>query len=127
MFFSADFVNLPEEEEIVTEIAVVQAFNVFFRKNYRNLHLENNNKTGPRVSGSKYMKSLRRVVQQFIQETNQQLDKIAEHIQMARAYRPVSQKLMPRWRNLGRAITPYHFMRPAVVPVQHNAVRKTIR
>lgn len=25
---------------------------------------------------------------------------------------------MPRWRNLGRSITPYHFMQPIPVPVQ---------
>jgi hypothetical protein len=25
---------------------------------------------------------------------------------------------LPRWRNLGRSITPYHFMQPVPVPVQ---------
>jgi hypothetical protein len=25
---------------------------------------------------------------------------------------------VPRWRNLGRSITPYHFMQPIPVPVQ---------
>ncbi|WP_276133637.1 hypothetical protein [Polluticoccus soli] len=33
----------------------------------------------------------------------------------------VSQKRMvPRWRNLGRPITPYHFMQPVLVPVKKN-------
>ena len=27
-------------------------------------------------------------------------------------------KVLPRWRNLGRSITPYHFMQPIPVPEQ---------
>jgi len=25
---------------------------------------------------------------------------------------------MPRWRNLGRSITPYHFMQPVLIPIR---------
>lgn len=29
-----------------------------------------------------------------------------------------SKNVLPRWRNLGRSITPYHFMQPVPIPVQ---------
>lgn len=80
----------------------------------------------PLVSGSKYMKSLRRVVSQLVDEFKQ-LVSVNDHVHMARAYRPVSQKMIPRWRNLGTAITPYHFMRPVPVPVQQSGQRRNIR
>jgi hypothetical protein len=73
------------------------------------------------------MRSLRRVVNQFITSGLQQLASVADHLQLARAYRPVSQRMMPRWRNLGTAITPYHFMRPALIPVQQKPVQRNIR
>lgn len=62
------------------------------------------------------MEFIRRVVQFFagLNQTNTK----SESIQMARAYRPVSPKAMPRWRNLGVSITPYHFMQPVLIPVQ---------
>lgn len=30
---------------------------------------------------------------------------------------------MPRWRNLGRSITPYHFMQPIPIPVDQKKNR----
>jgi len=72
------------------------------------------------------MKSLRRVLNQiramFAPQTS-----TAEHYQIARAYRPVSGGMMPRWRILGTAITPYHFMRPALIPVRTDTTQKTLR
>ena len=70
-----------------------------------------------------YMKSLRRVVNQTINSGLQQLASVLEHLHMARAYRPMSPKMLPRWRNLGRAITPYHFMKPALIPIQQQPVQ----
>jgi hypothetical protein len=85
------------------------------------------NKTGPWISGRKYMSSLRRVVNQLIDNGLQQLASVADHLHLARAYRPVSNRMIPRWRNLGTAITPYHFMRPAVIPVRQKPVQRNIR
>ena len=71
-----------------------------------------------------YMKSLRRVVNQTIISGLQQLASVMDHLHMARAYRPVTPKMLPRWRNLGVAITPYHFMKPALIPVQQQPVQE---
>lgn len=30
-----------------------------------------------------------------------------------------SKQVLPRWRNLGQQITPYHFMQPVLVPVKN--------
>jgi hypothetical protein len=73
------------------------------------------------------MKSLRRVVYQVIEAITSSASSAADHIHMARAYRPVSGKMIPRWRNLGTAITPYHFMRPALVPVKQAPNQKNFR
>jgi hypothetical protein len=70
-----------------------------------------------------YMKSLRRVVNQ-INSGLLQLASVMDHLHMARAYQPMSPKMLPRWRNLGRAITPYHFMTPVLIPVQQQPVQR---
>lgn len=31
---------------------------------------------------------------------------------------------MPRWRNLGRSITPYHFMQPVLIPIKVEQKRR---
>ncbi|HRO43169.1 MAG TPA: hypothetical protein PL009_10065 [Flavipsychrobacter sp.] len=69
------------------------------------------------------MKSLRRVLNQIITAIIAQTKPTDEHLHLARAYRPVSRSMMPRWRNIGTAITPYHFMRPALIPVQQQPQR----
>ncbi|RYY11188.1 MAG: hypothetical protein EOO04_35660 [Chitinophagaceae bacterium] len=66
------------------------------------------------------MKTLSRVVNSVIAEGMQLMAHLNEHIHMARAYRPVTNKMMPRWRNLGRAITPYQYMQPVYIPVQRS-------
>ena len=37
---------------------------------------------------------------------------------------PTRKAQMPRWRNLGRAITPYHYLRPIPVRSQQTDSRK---
>ena len=58
------------------------------------------------------------VITRLVNQLNQVLFSLVskhDHVHLARAYRPVSSRMFPRWRLLGRAITPYHFMQ--VVPV----------
>lgn len=46
------------------------------------------------------------------------VDRLAEAIH--KAVPAVSSKqVLPRWRNLGRQITPYHYMQPILVPVKN--------
>ncbi|RYD58214.1 MAG: hypothetical protein EOP56_04640 [Sphingobacteriales bacterium] len=53
----------------------------------------------------------------LFQTINSTLQQIAEALHLA--VPAVSQKRMiPRWRNLGTAITPYHYMQPALMPVR---------
>jgi hypothetical protein len=53
----------------------------------------------------------------FSKKLNNVLVTIADHLH--KAVPAVSPKqMMPRWRNLGRSVTPYHFMKPVPVPVQ---------
>jgi hypothetical protein len=73
------------------------------------------------------MKSLRRVVNQSINSGLQKVAEIMEHLHLARAYRPVSRKMVPRWRNLGTSITPYHYMQPALIPIQQKPAQRNIR
>jgi len=73
------------------------------------------------------MMSFRRVMNENITSFIADLQSVMQHLHWARAYRPVSQKMMPRWRNIGTAITPYHFMRPAVVPAQKESSYRNIR
>lgn len=73
------------------------------------------------------MKSLRRFILSIIPSGVQQAASFDNHVHLARAYRPVTPKMLPRWRNLGKAITPYHYMRPALIPVEQQATQKNIR
>lgn len=73
------------------------------------------------------MKFIRRVIQQvnnllFGSYRNEEIN-----IQLARAYRPASGMLAPRWRNLGVMITPYHFMRPVLIPVKQKCQPEDFR
>jgi hypothetical protein len=53
----------------------------------------------------------------FSKKVTNVLITIADHLH--KAVPAVSQRqMLPRWRNLGQSITPYHFMRPVPVPVQ---------
>lgn len=46
------------------------------------------------------------------------VNQAAEYFHYARAYKPVSSRMMPKWRNLGTPITPYHFyLRPLPVVI----------
>lgn len=87
---------------------------------------DKNNQNRLLVSGKMSMKFLRRVIDQ-IKAINQKSFTASEHIHMARAYRPMTPKMLPRWRNLGIAITPYHYMRPVVIPVQPKQVQRNSR
>ena len=62
------------------------------------------------------MRFLSRELNQFI---NRSLQLMEEFVQIA--VPAVAQKRMiPRWRNLGRPITPYHYMQPVLIPVKRN-------
>lgn len=43
---------------------------------------------------------------------------------LARAYRPMTGAFLPRWRNMGESITPYHFMQPILIPIKQEAEKK---
>jgi hypothetical protein len=73
-------------------------------------------KTPGQDSGSMSMTFLSRDLNQFINKSLQLMEEF-----LHKAVPAVSQRRMiPRWRNLGRPLTPYHFMQPALVPVRNN-------
>ena len=58
----------------------------------------------------------------LFQAINNTLQQIAEALHLA--VPAVNQKRMiPRWRNLGTSITPYHYMRPALIPVRQQRTK----
>lgn len=58
----------------------------------------------------------------MFQAINNRVQQIAEALHLA--VPAVNQKkFIPRWRNLGRPITPYHYMRPALVPVRQQRTK----
>ena len=56
-----------------------------------------------------------------------QLFPVKNFLQLARAYKPVSRAFMPRWRNIGKAILPYHFMQPVLIPIDRQRVQNKPR
>jgi hypothetical protein len=62
------------------------------------------------------MTFLSRDIKQFISKSLQLIEEFVH-----KAVPAVSQKrAVPKWRNLGSPITPYHFMQPALIPVKNN-------
>jgi len=54
----------------------------------------------------------------FLKLINQIQETVAAHLH--KAVPAVSQKpFVPRWRNLGSPVTPYHFLRPVPVKAQY--------
>jgi hypothetical protein len=62
------------------------------------------------------MTLISRDLNQFINRSLQLMEEFVHKAVPAVAHK----RMIPRWRNLGRSLTPYHFMQPALIPVRKN-------